>query len=98
MRLTYTDAQICSILGVESASDEEIARVRARLERRRRKSQITGGLCGIIMIVATIVGLVKLLVPGYHDPLFWMSWVVGGLLCGVAAIAVNIFIADDPAS
>ena len=49
----------------------------------RRRSKLTGALCGSIMILATIVGLVLLLVPGCRTPYFWMSWVVGGLLCGV---------------
>lgn len=96
LRSTYTDEQLCAMLGVEQATDEELMRVRARLERRRRKGQITGGLCGIIMIVATIVGLVMLFVPGYQSPYFWLAWPIGGLLCAVAAIAVSAFVKDDP--
>ena len=35
----YTDEQICALLGVFEASDEEIERARARIERKRRKEQ-----------------------------------------------------------
>lgn len=96
LRDMYTDEQLCNLLGVTEASDEELARARARLERRRRKSQLTGGLCGLIMVVATIAGLVMLLVPDYRSPMFWMAWVVGGLLCAVAAISVQTFVKDQP--
>lgn len=96
LRSTYTDEQLCAMLGVEQVTDEELLRVRARLERRRRKGQITGGLCAIIMIVATIAGLVMLFVPGYQTPYFWLAWAIGGLLCAVAAIAVSSFVKDDP--
>ncbi len=96
LRGLYTDEQICELLGIPNASDAEIARARARLERRHRKSQLTSGLCGIIMIIATIVGMALLLVPQWHTAYFWMAWVVGGLLCGVVGIAVSTFIKDDP--
>lgn len=96
LRGLYTDEQICELLGTADASDAEIARARARLDRRRRKSQLTSGLCGIIMILATIVGLVLLLVPEWFTPFFWMAWVVGGLLCAVAGIFVGTFVRDDP--
>ncbi len=95
LRAMYTDEQLCNLLGVTEASDEELTRVRARLERKRRKSQLTGGLCGLIMVVATIAGLVMLFVPDYRTPFFWMAWVVGGLLCAVASISVQTFVKDQ---
>ena len=39
LRAMYTDEQICALLGVPEASDEEIERARARIERKRRKDQ-----------------------------------------------------------
>lgn len=96
LRGLYTDAQICEILGIPDASDAEIDRARARLERRYRKQQLTGGLCAIIMIMATIAGLALLLVPQWHTPFFWMAWAFGGLLCAVASIFVSTFVKDDP--
>ena len=88
--------QICALLGVFEASDEEIERARARIERKRRKDQLTSGLCACIMIVATIAGLVMLFVPEYETPYFWLAWAIGGLLCAVVAIAVGSFVKDQP--
>ena len=96
LRAMYTDEQICSLLGVPEATDDEIDRARARIERKRRKDQLASGLCAIIMIVATIAGLVMLFVPEYQTPYFWLAWAVGGLLCAVAAIAVGSFVKDQP--
>ena len=50
-----------------------------------------GAVCGIIMIIATIAGLFMLFVPEYHSDYFWLAWAVGGLLCGVAALAIKGF-------
>lgn len=96
LRAMYTDEQICALLGVFEASDEEIERARARIERKRRKDQLTSGLCACIMIVATIAGLVMLFVPEYETPYFWLAWAIGGLLCAVVAIAVGSFVKDQP--
>ena len=96
LRAMYTDEQICAPLGVFEASDEEIERARARIERKRRKDQLTSGLCACIMIVATIAGLVMLFVPEYETPYFWLAWAIGGLLCAVVAIAVGSFVKDQP--
>jgi len=96
LRAMYTDEQICSLLGVPEATDDEIDRARARIERKRRKDQLASGLCAIIMIIATIAGLVMLFVPEYRTPYFWLAWAIGGLLCAVAAIAVGSFVKDQP--
>lgn len=96
LREVYTDDQIRDLLGVENATDAEIDRARARLARKRRKSQLTSGLCGIIMLVATIAGLALLLVPAWFTPFFWLAWVFGGLLCAVASIFVATFVKDEP--
>ena len=88
--------KFCSLLGVPEATDEEIDRARARIERKRRKDQLASGLCAIIMIIATIAGLVMLFVPEYRTPYFWLAWAIGGLLCAVAAIAVGSFVKDQP--
>ena len=92
---TYSDEQICTMLGIPDASDEEINRARARLSRKHRKGQISGSLCGIIMLLATVAGLVMLFVPGYQTSYFWLAWAVGGILCGVACLAVNVFMGDE---
>lgn len=60
------------------------------LERHRADGRI-GGICGAIMIVATIAGLVMLFVPEYQSPLFWLAWPIGGLLCGLASTLMKAF-------
>lgn len=55
--------------------------------------RINGAVCGVIMILATIGGLIALFgggamnvsVFGMQLP-FWMFWVIGGLLCGIASV------------
>ncbi|MDN6554846.1 MAG: helix-turn-helix domain-containing protein [Bifidobacterium mongoliense] len=65
--------------------------------------KITGSLCGIIMLVATILGLWMLFAgtPG-HDGAsmvggvpFWIPWPIGGVLCGVVGIVGNILRTND---
>jgi transcriptional regulator with XRE-family HTH domain/succinate dehydrogenase/fumarate reductase cytochrome b subunit len=59
--------------------------------------KLTGAVCGIIMIIATIIGLCFLF-SGYaggqggwrNAPLFWLAWPIGGLLCAVASIIIQI--------
>ncbi len=92
LRSMYTDEQLKTMLGIKNVTDEDIERAQARLESKYRNKRITGGLCAMIMVIATLAGLVMLFVPGYTTSYFWMSWVVGGLLCAVAAIFVNTFI------
>ncbi|NEG96212.1 helix-turn-helix domain-containing protein [Bifidobacterium sp. SMB2] len=63
-------------------------------ERRKRagtlpfSARLSGAVSGIIMLVATIVGL-GLLFFGVDD--FWIPWPVGGLLCAVAGIVIELF-------
>ncbi|MEK0210045.1 helix-turn-helix domain-containing protein [Bifidobacterium mongoliense] len=65
--------------------------------------KITGSVCGIIMLVATILGLWMLFAgtPG-HDGAsmvggvpFWIPWPIGGVLCGVVGIVGNILRTND---
>ena len=64
------------------------------LTAKGRRDRITGGLCGAIMLVATIAGLVMLFVPGYTSPYFWLAWPIGGLLCGVVSNLTSAFVAE----
>lgn len=42
---------------------------------------VNGAICGMIMMIATIVGLTMLFgFDGGPRGLFWLSWVIGGLL------------------
>lgn len=94
---------------------EDIAKAAVDEERKKallaahgiktRKQRLTSNLCGIIMIVASIAGLVMLFWPiaqgvdpddvDWRSNLFWMAWVVGGLCCGIVALAVNAFVDDE---
>lgn len=86
---------------VSAKVDEE---VRSALLERKRSGEKIGAVCGVIMIVATIVGFVLLFAPVFSsgDPSsfnpegtsamwFWMAWVVGGLLCAIVTILMNAF-------
>ena len=74
--------------GIDGADPEQ---VRAYFDARGRKDKLIGGVCAIIMIVATIVGLCLLFGTPVYSPYFWMAWVVGALCCGIANVAINTF-------
>lgn len=83
----------------------------AESERREREREAQGGdfydkltglVCGIIMLITTIVGLWMLFTGGPIDGggherwlsgngLFWLAWPIGGILCGVATCIIQIF-------
>ena len=73
-----TEEEVASIVGEERA---------AKVLAKTRRDKKVEAACGIIMILATIVGLCLMF---YGEPYFWLSWMVGGLLCAVPAIAVNV--------
>lgn len=62
---------------------------------RSRRDRVTGGICGAVMLVATIAGLVMLFVPSYQTPLFWLAWPIGGITCGVVSCLTSAFMADE---
>lgn len=91
----------------EGLSDQEIDALglseqgRDHLLQRRDQSRRVGRACGVIMLVATIVGLAWLFLgraptPADADPtatnlasFFWLSWVFGGIACGIADIVLK---------
>ena len=86
---------------VSAQVDEE---VREALLERKRSGDRVAAVCGVIMIVATIVAFILLFAPVFSsDDLsnfnpegtsamwFWMSWVVGGLLCAIVSILMGAF-------
>lgn len=80
------EEEVASIVGEERA-----ANVLAKI----RKNRWNGALCGIIMIVATILGIVSMFWgranPGsFLERFFWIWWVVGGLLCAIVSIALSM--------
>lgn len=62
---------------------------------RGRRQRMTDGLCGAVMLVATIAGLVMLFVPGYQTPFFWLAWPIGGISCGIVSCLVQAFGPSD---
>lgn len=74
------------------------------LLRKKKEGEKLGAVCGVIMIVATIVGLGLLFAPVLSSPYpsnfesegtsamwFWTAWPVGGMLCGIVALLMNAF-------
>lgn len=47
------------------------------------------------MLIATIAGLVMLFVPSYQQPLFWLAWPIGGILCGIVSLLMKAFGPDE---
>lgn len=98
-RSVAEELEVEDIVGAQV--DEE---VRSALLERKRSGEKIGAVCGVIMIVATIVGFVLLFAPvfssgdlssfnpeGTSAMWFWMAWVVGGLLCAIVTILMNAF-------
>ncbi|OFK25282.1 helix-turn-helix transcriptional regulator [Olsenella sp. HMSC062G07] len=59
----------------------------------KRRSRRLGARCGIIMLVATIVGLLLLFSAEVGGPwasavkpIFWVPWPVGGIACGIVSL------------
>ena len=76
----------------EVLSAQEIAQASVPVDQKREMLEVhhqdkrISAVCGTIMIIATIAGLVMLFVPEYYSSLFWLAWPIGGLLCGIAAL------------
>ena len=59
---------------------------------QKREGEKIGAICGAVMIFATIVGLLLLFcAPPPAQNWFWMSWVVGGLACGIVSTLMHAF-------
>ncbi|MEE1295802.1 MAG: helix-turn-helix transcriptional regulator [Bifidobacterium sp.] len=56
-----------------------------------RYDKVNGAICGIIMILATIVGLslLFLFIDGEAHRFFWLSWPIGGLLCAISSLVTS---------
>lgn len=62
--------------------------------------KLTGAVCGIITMIATLIGLCLLFLSPAAlrgdwstavTGMFWVAWPIGGLLCGIAATAIQLF-------
>ena len=63
-------------------------------------AKLTGAVCGIIMMIATLIGLCLLFLSPAAlrgdwstgvTSMFWVAWPIGGVLCGIAATAIQLF-------
>lgn len=61
------------------------------LTTQRALNKQISALCGVIMIVATIAGLITLFVPQYQSAFFWLAWPIGGMLCGIISLLIKAF-------
>lgn len=80
-----TEEEVASIVGEERAPA-----VLAKVRRNRK----LGLICGIIMLIASIVGLCLMFWGMYEQNFFqqyfWLAWCVGGLLCAIASAVLNL--------
>lgn len=73
-----------------NVAEESLESAQQEYADLRRRVQRADQVGGVIMLVATIVGLL-LLFQGV--PLFWLSWVIGGLVSGIAYTVLRV--SDD---
>lgn len=65
-------------------------------ESDRFYSRLTGAICGVIMLLATVVALLMLFLGMAGSDVdawmkvFWVPWPIGGVLCGVVGIIVPL--------
>ena len=65
-------------------------------ESDRFYSRLTGAICGVIMLLATVVALLMLFLGTAGSDadawmkVFWVPWPIGGVLCGVVDIIVSL--------
>lgn len=95
-------AEDLEVEDIVSAELDEAQREALLAQKRRGKK--LGAVCGVIMIVATIVGLALLFAPVFSAPnmdswtpegtsamWFWVAWPVGGLVCGIVTLLWEAF-------
>lgn len=61
-----------------------IEKYNKEIAENEQGGSLVGRICGVIMLASTIIALVSLLV--FQWDYFWIIFIVGGLLCGIAGI------------
>lgn len=85
----------------ELLTPEEIEASELSSEQKRqmmashKSDKRIGAICGTIMMMATMAGLVMLFVPGCQNGLFWLAWPIGGLCCGIVSVLIKGFSESD---
>ena len=92
-------------LEVEDIVNSKLDEVKKEaLLRDHARNKRLGGICAVIMLVATIIALIwQFLMPvalgsaGHVDwdnslaGYFWLPWPIGGIVCGIVAIVMETF-------
>lgn len=60
----------------------------------RRRLNLIGASCAVIMLIATAIYVGAGLARGLWDTAWWV-FAVGGILCGAASVALNPYKGDD---
>ena len=87
MILSKTNLTNYNMAAGEALSASEIKSLDIPTERKNellsthKRDKRKGAICGMIMLIATIAGLVMLFVPGPQQWYFWLAWPIGGMLC-----------------
>ena len=94
------DVESYNIEALSELNEEEVASIvgeeRAPMILAKvRGERMMGSVCGIIMLIATIVGLLTMFYGAYAKDAFlgryfWIAWMVGGILCAIASLVVKI--------
>ncbi len=79
------------LFDAEDIDANDPAQVVAFFASKKKAGKLLSGICGIIMVLATIIGLCLLFGVPVASDYFWMAWVVGGLLCALVSITMNTF-------
>lgn len=80
----------------ESAREERSVPHPTMSESDRFYSRLTSAICGVIMLLATVVALLMLFLGTAGSDVdawmkvFWVPWPIGGVLCGVVGIIVPL--------
>ena len=95
-----TDVEDYNIDALSELTEEEVASIvgedrAASVLAKVRNSRTYGSICGIIMLLATIVGLTLMFWGtysgnGFLSSYFWMSWMIGGMLCAIVGIVQSM--------
>ncbi len=85
---------VCAAAGASVLTYNGIMKDKYDIEKYNKeiiKDEQCGGLvgkvCGVIMLASTIIALVSLLVFDWQY--FWIVFIIGGLLCGIAGIVFS---------
>jgi transcriptional regulator with XRE-family HTH domain len=87
MRAQQTDV---SCYNNEALDDIDLDDIEDPVMRERaRKRKRVGAISGVIMLIATAIGLLLLFIPNPWQGYFWVVWPIGGIICGAVSTAMS---------